>query len=66
MKNVQVSVVCRNDKRTGNGDGRSKRRVADCSKKRQLKFRRHLLRHKCIERDVFLGIIEGRRATAHR
>ena len=35
-------------------------------RKRQLGFLGHLLRHDCLEKEVFLGMIEGRRARGRQ
>ena len=35
-------------------------------RKRQLEFLGHLLRHNCLEKEVFLGMIEGRHARGRQ
>ena len=43
-----------------------RRELLGAVKKRQLKFLGHLLRHGCLEEEVFLGKIEGRRARGRQ
>ena len=43
-----------------------KRELLNVVRRRQLKFLGHLLRHDCLEKDVFLGKIEGRRARGRQ
>ena len=42
------------------------RELMGAVRSRQLKFLGHLLRHDCLEKDVFLGKIEGRRARGRQ
>ena len=43
-----------------------RRELLGTVRKRQLKFLGHLLRHDCLEKTVFLGMIEGRRARGRQ
>ena len=43
-----------------------RRELPGAARKRQLDFLGDLLRHDCLEKDVFLGKIEGRRARSRQ
>ena len=43
-----------------------RRELLGTVRKRQLKFLGHLLRHDCLEKTVFLGMIEGRKVRGRQ
>ena len=59
-------VDCRGDKREIDVDGRVGRKLMNAVRSRDLKFLEHLLRTGCLEKDVLLGKIEGRRARGRK